>query len=97
MRLSEAEVEHVGALARLALTPDEKEAFRLQLSRILTYMDELRVVNTDGITPMSGMRTNENVFRSDEPQEAFPQEQALANAPDSQDGYFRVPKILRDR
>jgi aspartyl-tRNA(Asn)/glutamyl-tRNA(Gln) amidotransferase subunit C len=97
MDISRQEVEHVARLARLELTDDEKLTFTRQLSSILTYMDQLKTVDTTGVEPTATVLPVTNVFREDEVQPSLSQEQALANAPDQSGGFFRVPRILEDR
>ena len=97
MKLSEEEVEHVAKLARLEITESEKEAFSQHLSAILTYVDQLRAVETKGIDPTATVVEQANVFREDCVQPSLPVEKALANAPEAQDGCFVVPKIIEAR
>jgi aspartyl-tRNA(Asn)/glutamyl-tRNA(Gln) amidotransferase subunit C len=97
VEISKQQVEHVAKLARLEVSEDEKAMFARQLSAILTYMDQLREVNTEGVEPTATVLPTENVGREDEVRPCLAQEQALANAPDQADGFFRVPKILEDR
>ena len=97
MEISKEEVEHVAKLARLEVSEDEKAMFARQLSGILTYMDQLKELDTKGIEPTATVLPTENVFRDDDVRPSLPQEKALANAPDQKDGFFRVPKIIEDR
>ncbi len=97
MDITQKEVEHVAKLARLELSEDEKGTFTRQLSAILTYMDQLKKLDTRGVEPTMTVLPTENVFRDDEVQPSLPQERALANAPEQADGFFRVPRILEDR
>ena len=97
MGISKEQVEHVAKLARLEVSEDEKAMFARQLSAILTYMDQLKEVDTEGVEPTATVLPTENVFREDEVTPSLTQEQALANAPDQSEGFFRVPKILEDR
>ncbi len=97
MQISKQEVEHVAQLARLEITEAEKEAFAKQLSSILTYVEKLRELHTDGIEPTATVLEQTNVFREDKSRPSLPVEKALANAPESEGGYFVVPKILEDR
>ncbi len=94
VKLSLAEVEHVAQLANLALTDEEQELFREQLSSILEYASRLQQVDTDAIPPTSTVLPVENVMRSDTVQPSLPQEDVLANAPATEDGCFRVPVVL---
>ncbi len=97
MEISKEQVEHVAKLARLEVNEDEKAMFARQLSAILTYMDQLKEVETEGVEPTATVLPTENVFREDVVRPSLPQEQALANAPDRAEGFIRVPKILEDR
>ncbi len=90
------EVEHVARLARLDLSEPEKERMRSQLDAILTYIDKLRQLNTEGVEPTSHAIPIENVMREDEVRPCFPAEGMLANAPEREGDFFRVPRIIED-
>jgi aspartyl-tRNA(Asn)/glutamyl-tRNA(Gln) amidotransferase subunit C len=90
------DVEHVARLARLALTEAEIEKMRAQLNGILTYIEKLNALQTDGVEPTSHAVPMVNVMRDDEPGPCLPREEALANAPDRAGEFFRVPRIIED-
>ncbi len=92
--ISHKEVEHVAQLARLDLTEPEKTLFGEQLSQILTFVEQLQEVSTEGIPPTASVADKASVLREDIPGEGLSQEQALSNAPEASDGFFVVPKIL---
>jgi len=94
MKLSLAQVEHVARLAQLALSDQEKELFREQLSSILEYAQRLQQLDTSAIPPTATVLPLENVMRDDQVRPSLPLAGALANAPDTKDGYFRVPVVL---
>jgi aspartyl-tRNA(Asn)/glutamyl-tRNA(Gln) amidotransferase subunit C len=94
MKISKEEVEHVAKLARLEITDAEKEAFSQQLSGILTYVAQLETVDTTGVDPTATVVEQTNVFRDDAVRPSLTAEEALRNAPESQDGCFVVPKII---
>lgn len=94
MALSKKEVEHVANLARLELAEGEAETLTGQLGSILSYVEKLKDLNTDGIEPTSHVIPMHNVFREDNIVEPIGQERALLNAPDKADGCFRVPKVV---
>ena len=96
MKITRQEVEHVARLARLGLSEEEKERMRAQLDSILTYIDTLKQLDTSGVEPTSHVIPMTNVFREDARWSSLSQEQALANAPDRQEGFFRVPRILEE-
>src|SRR5262245_45815355 len=97
MEITKQEVEKVAKLARLELTEVEKTAFTKQLSQILTYVDTLRQYDTADMETTATVVGQVNVFRPDEVRPSLSVEQALANAPESAQGYFVVPKIIEDR
>jgi aspartyl-tRNA(Asn)/glutamyl-tRNA(Gln) amidotransferase subunit C len=94
MSISVKDVEHVANLARLALTEAEKEQFAGQLSAILKYAEKLNELNTDGIEPTSHVLPLYNVMRKDEVKPSLPHAKVMANAPEEEDGQFKVPSVL---
>ncbi len=92
--ISIKEVEHVALLARLSLNEKEKEMFAEQLSTILDYIDKLNELDTDGIEPLYHILPIYNVFREDEIKASTPRENILANAPQVEEGQYKVPKII---
>lgn len=94
MALSKKEVEHVANLARLELAEGEAETLAGQLGSILSYVEKLKDLNTDGIEPTSHVIPMHNVFREDNIVEPLGQMSALSNAPDKADGCFKVPKVV---
>jgi len=90
------EVEHVARLARLDLSPQEKERMRSQLNAILTYIDKLRQLDTEGVEPTSHAIPIVNVMREDTDCPPFPIADMLANAPARDGDLLRVPKILEE-
>ena len=90
------EVEHVARLARLELSGPDKERMRSQLDAILTYIDKLRRLNTDNVEPTSHAIPMLNVMREDEVRPCLPREEMLANAPEREGDFFRVPRIIEE-
>ncbi len=89
-------VRYVAALARLGLTDDEVGQFAAQLDQILAYVDTLRQLNTDEVPPTSHVIPMANVFRQDAVIPSLPVESALANAPQREGPFFKVPRVLED-
>ncbi len=87
-------VKHISLLSRLELKEDEIEMYQEQLSRILDYIEKLDEVNTDTVEPTSHVLSLNNVFRDDVVKPSISREEALRNAPDATDKFFRVPKII---
>jgi aspartyl-tRNA(Asn)/glutamyl-tRNA(Gln) amidotransferase subunit C len=94
VRISKEEIEHIASLARLSLTEKEKELFGSQLSSILDYMEKLNELDTKTVEPTSHVLPLSNVLRDDIPRPSIPREDALMNAPDRTEKFFRVPKII---
>ena len=94
MALTREEVKHVAELAKLTLTDAEIDLFRDQLSAILDYAARLDELDTASIPPTASILPLQNVMRSDEPGTSFPRDAMLANAPDTDEGMFRVPRVL---
>jgi aspartyl-tRNA(Asn)/glutamyl-tRNA(Gln) amidotransferase subunit C len=93
-QIDEAQVRHIGHLSRLDLSDDEVKRFGEQLSSILAYVDKLNEVNTEGVEPSAYPLAVHNVYRDDEIGTSFTTEQAMANAPDHDGTFFKVPKVL---
>lgn len=93
-KLTREEVRHIALLARLGLSEDELEKFREQLSDILENFEILQAVNTDDVVPTAQVTGLENVMSDDEPQECLPQAVVLMNAPQEEDGFFRIKAVL---
>jgi aspartyl-tRNA(Asn)/glutamyl-tRNA(Gln) amidotransferase subunit C len=87
-------IEHLANLARLALTEEEKPLYRDQLVNILHYMEKLDELDTAGIEPTSHVISLCNVLREDAARTSLSREDALGNAPDRTDIFYRVPKII---
>jgi len=88
------EIDHVALLARLKLDENEKELFSRQVGDVIEYIDKLNELDTDGIEPTAHVFPIKNVFREDELKDSLPRNKALQNAPEKEDGFYRVPKII---
>jgi aspartyl-tRNA(Asn)/glutamyl-tRNA(Gln) amidotransferase subunit C len=92
--ISRAEVANLARLARLALSDDELDRFAGQLDVIITSVARVAEVTAHDIPPTSHSVPLTNVMRDDEVRPGLTQEEALAAAPASEQGRFRVPRIL---
>jgi len=97
MGMTKEDVEKVAKLARLELTDIEKAAFAKQLGQILTHVETLKQYDTTGVEPTATVLRQVNVFRPDIVRSSLSIDRAVANAPESADGFFVVPKIIEDR
>ena len=87
------DVEHVAKLARLELTDTEKEMFTEQLGDVLTHVEKMNEVDTAGVEPMNHPIDFVNVMREDNKIYENTREELMANAPDIEGEFFKVPKI----
>ncbi len=91
MAISRDQVLHVAKLARLALTEDELERLEVQLGAILEAVGKVAELDLDDVPPTSHPLDLVNVFADDEPRPSLDRDDALMNAPEVEDGAFRVP------
>ena len=94
MTISIQDVEHVANLARLELSEEEKVQYTEQLNAILKYVEQLNELDTTGVEPTSQAMPMFNVMREDEAKLVCTREEAFLNAPDEEDGHFRVPAVM---
>jgi aspartyl-tRNA(Asn)/glutamyl-tRNA(Gln) amidotransferase subunit C len=93
-RISRSDVEHVAMLARLALTDEEIEQLTGELGAIVDYAAEVSALDTSDVPPTAHPLPLVNVFRPDDPRPGLDRDEVLAEAPATEDGQFRVPRIL---
>lgn len=87
-------IKYLESLARIELNEEEEKKVGSEIQDILTYIDMLNELNTDGVEAMSHSFPITNVFRKDEVKPSAPNEDILANAPHKQDTCFVVPKTV---
>jgi aspartyl-tRNA(Asn)/glutamyl-tRNA(Gln) amidotransferase subunit C len=93
-KISDETIEYVGILAKLELSPEEKEAAKADMEKMLDYIDSLNELDTSNIEPMSHVFPVHNVFREDVVTNGDEKEQTLANAPERHGDCFEVPKTI---
>ncbi len=93
-RIDEAQVRKVAKLSRLELTDAEVGEFTGQLSAILGYVEKMKELDTENVEPLAHCLPISNVFRPDSVKESLGTEKTLANAPQRDGDFFKVPKIL---
>lgn len=94
MSVTKKDVEYIAELARLKFKEEELESFTHQLNEILSYVDKLNELNTENVEPLYHPVENVNIFRNDELKKSITTEDALKNAPDKTDEFFKVPKVI---
>lgn len=93
-KISREQVAWVAHLARLEFKEEETEKFTAQMNDILSYMDKLSLVDTDGVAPLANATLRKNAFRTDDVRDSFSPDESLANAPEARGGFFQVPKVI---
>ncbi len=92
--MSDIDVAYVAKLARLALTPAEIETFGAQLGALLEHVDALATLPTDDVAATAQVIAQRNVMRDDVEAPSLDREIVLAQAPEREGPYFRVPRII---
>ena len=93
-RLSRDDVLHVARLARLELSDDEVDLFTEQLAAVLEHAADVAALDTSGVPPTAHPLPLENVLRADEVRPSLDRDEVLREAPEAEDGRFKVPPIL---
>ena len=92
--ISDETIDYVGILAKLELSPEEKEQAKVDMGRMLDYIDKLNEQDTAGVEPMSHVFPIQNVFREDVVTNGDESEKLLQNAPGQKDNMFMVPRTF---
>jgi len=95
-KIDQAQVNKVAKLSRLQLSEAEIDEFTGQLSAILDYMEKLNELDTTAVEPLAHCLPITNVFREDYVKQSLGTEKTLANAPQRDGDFFKVPKILEE-
>jgi len=95
-KIDQSQVRKVAKLSRLELTDSEVKEFTGQLSAILDYVEKMNELDTENVEPLAHCLPVSNVFREDSVKESLGTENTLANAPQRDGEFFKVPKILDD-
>lgn len=95
-RITEQDVRHVAKLSRLELTEEQVAQFTEQMEHVLEHIAKLNELDVADVEPMAHALDLTNVLRDDAEQAGLPVEAALANAPDKEPPFFKVPKVLGD-
>lgn len=94
MQITQKDVEQVALLSRLDINETDIQKYTGQLNEILEYMKVLNKADTTNVEPTVHVLPMKNVLRPDVVRPSLERELALANAPEQEDGYFKVPKII---
>lgn len=94
MSIDRTIVDHVARLARLELSDEERDRFTRQLSELLEYFAKLGELDTDHVDPTSHVIEMTNVVREDRAGACLPRDAVLADAPEHENGFFKVPPVI---
>ena len=94
MRITSDEVRRIASLANLQVSADEVTRLAAELDRILDYVAQLAPLDAEGGEPAAGQPADRRFLREDRPAGSLTPEEALANAPESDRGHFRVPRVI---
>lgn len=94
MKIDIDTVDKLAKLARLEIALEEKENVIKDLSKILSFMEKLNELDTTDVEPLVYMSPGINIIRNDVVKEVITHEEALQNAPDHDENYFKIPKVI---
>ena len=95
MKIDDRMIDKISGLAYLEFRDEEKEKIRKDLEQILTFVEKLNELDTDRVDPLVYLSDNPDVLREDRIIHSLSRDDALLNAPDQSDGFFRVPKVIK--
>ncbi|HOA38678.1 MAG TPA: Asp-tRNA(Asn)/Glu-tRNA(Gln) amidotransferase subunit GatC [Flavihumibacter sp.] len=95
MELSKETIHHLASLARLEFNEEETRQISEDLKRMITFVEKLQELDTTGVEPLLHMTENVDIFRADTVQPSLDRATAMAIAPDADNEYFFVPKVIK--
>lgn len=95
MEVSDALIDKLALLARLRIAPGSRESLKADLQKMISFVQKLEEVNTDGVEPLTHMSDEQNILRKDEVQESSGSKAALQNAAAHTGQFFLVPRIIQ--
>ena len=94
MSVDKATVARIAHLARIGVSEAELEPLAAELSQILDWIEQLNEVDTDAVAPMASVHDAKLRWRADAVDDGDRRDEVVANAPESKDGFFVVPKVV---
>ena len=95
MTVSTELINNLARLARLQFSEEEKEELKKDLQQMISFVDKLNEVDTEGVKPLLHMSPRVNVLREDVVEGSVSREEALLNAPEKNESFFLVPKVIK--
>ena len=94
MEVNDELVNNIALLARLEFAEHEKEEIKLDMQKMISFIEKLNELDTTGVEPLLHMSDNVNVLREDEVKDGITRDEALLNAPIHDEQFFKVPKVI---
>ena len=95
MEVNDLLIDNLAKLSHLSFSEQEKKEITADLREMISFIEKLKEVNTDGVAPLLHMSSNVNMLREDVVQGSVSREEALKNAPETDGTFFKVPKVIR--
>ena len=96
MEVNDQLIDKLSHLARLQFKDEEKDEIKRDLEKMIGFVEKLKEVDTTGIEPLLHMSDGVNILREDDVKTSISREEALKNAPDHDENFFRTPKVIRN-
>ena len=94
MKIDKESLKKIAHLARLEIKPEEEESLLSSMDSVLSWMEQLDEINTEGVEPLTHIMDESNIWRQDISENTLSRAEALANAPSKNDTYIMVPKVI---
>jgi len=95
MEVNDLLIDNLAKLSHLSFSEQEKKEIRADLQEMISFIEKLKEVNTEGVAPLLHMSSNVNMLREDVVQGSVSREEALKNAPETDGTFFKVPKVIK--
>lgn len=95
MEVNDLLIDNLAKLSHLSFSDQERKEIKADLQEMISFIEKLNEVNTEGVTPLLHMSSNVNILRDDIVQRSVSREEALKNAPDTDGTFFKVPKVIK--
>ena len=94
MKIDKESLKKIAHLARLQIKPEEETTLLNSMDSVLSWMEQLNEIDTEGVEPLTHILDEANIWRQDISNNTLSREEALANAPSKNDTYIMVPKVI---
>ena len=95
MEVNDQLINNLAKLSHLSFSEEERKEIKADLQEMITFIEKLKEVNTEGVEPLLHMSSNVNVLRDDVVEGSVSREEGLRNAPDTDGTFFKVPKVIK--